>query len=104
MTITNEPGTQLKDGRVVTVAGPVVDVEFPADAIPQINTCLSMPIDTGGESIEVRAEVAQQIGDNRVRAICLKPTDGLRRGTAVRNTGAGSPCRWATRCWATCST
>ena len=31
MTITNEPGTQLKDGRVVTVAGPVVDVEFPAD-------------------------------------------------------------------------
>ena len=89
MTITNEPGTQLKDGRVVTVAGPVVDVEFPADAIPQINTCLSMTIDTGGESIEVRAEVAQQIGDNRVRAICLKPTDGLRRGTAVRNTGAG---------------
>jgi F-type H+-transporting ATPase subunit beta len=89
MTITNEPGTQLKDGRVVTVAGPVVDVEFPADAIPQINTCLSMTIESGGESIEVRAEVAQQIGDNRVRAICLKPTDGLRRGTAVRNTGAG---------------
>ena len=89
MTITNEPGTQLKDGRVVTVACPVVDVEFPADAIPQINTCLSMTIETGGESIEVRAEVAQQIGDNRVRAICLKPTDGLRRGTAVRNTGAG---------------
>ena len=87
MTITNEPSTALKDGRVVTIAGPVVDVEFPSGSLPEINTCLSMTIDSGGESTEVRAEVAQQIGDNRVRAICLKPTDGLRRGTAVRNTG-----------------
>ena len=90
MTITNEPSTELKDGRVVTVAGPVVDVEFPSDAIPEINQALSMTItDTDGNDIEVRAEVAQQIGDNRVRAICLKPTDGLRRGSPVRNTGAG---------------
>ncbi len=89
MTITNEPTTTRKEGRVVTIAGPVVDVEFPADSIPEINTCLSMTIDMDGTAIEVRAEVAQQIGDNRVRAICLKPTDGLRRGTAVRNTGAG---------------
>ncbi len=89
MTITNEPGTMLKDGRVVTIAGPVVDVEFPSDSIPEINSCLSMTIDVDGKPTEVRAEVAQQIGDNRVRAICLKPTDGLRRGTAVRNTGAG---------------
>ncbi len=89
MTITNEPSTELKDGRVVTIAGPVVDVEFPAGSLPEINTCLSMTIEGGGESTEVRAEVAQQIGDNRVRAICLKPTDGLRRGTPVRNTGAG---------------
>ena len=88
MTITNEP-TALKDGRVVTIAGPVVDVEFPSGSLPEINTCLSMTIEAGGETTEVRAEVAQQIGDNRVRAICLKPTDGLRRGTAVRNTGAG---------------
>ncbi|NLV57119.1 MAG: F0F1 ATP synthase subunit beta, partial [Acidimicrobiales bacterium] len=86
---TTEPQTELKDGRVVTVAGPVVDVEFPPGAMPEINTCLSMTIEAGGESTEVRAEVAQQIGDGRVRAICLKPTDGLRRGQAVRNTGAG---------------
>ncbi|MCB0970354.1 MAG: F0F1 ATP synthase subunit beta, partial [Acidimicrobiales bacterium] len=66
MTITNEPSTELKDGRVVTVAGPVVDVEFPSDAIPEINQALSMTItDTDGNDIEVRAEVAQQIGDNR---------------------------------------
>ncbi|MGI8710397.1 MAG: F0F1 ATP synthase subunit beta, partial [Acidimicrobiales bacterium] len=89
MTVTNEPETKRKEGRVVTVAGPVVDVEFPSDSIPEINTCLSMSIDVDGGTSEVRAEVAQQIGDNRIRAICLKPTDGLRRGTPVTNTGAG---------------
>jgi F-type H+-transporting ATPase subunit beta len=87
VTITNEPEVQYKDGRVVTVAGPVVDVEFPADSMPEINSCLSMTIELDGETSEVRAEVAQQIGDNRVRAICLKPTDGLRRGSRVINTG-----------------
>ena len=90
MTITNEPSTELKNGRVVTIAGPVVDVEFPPNALPEINTAIAMTItDADGTTTEVRAEVAQQIGDNRVRAICLKPTDGLRRGTEVRNTGAG---------------
>ncbi len=90
MTITNEPSTELKTGRVVTVAGPVVDVEFPPDSLPEINQAISMTIvEPDGTSTEVRAEVAQQIGDGRVRAICLKPTDGLRRGTEVRNTGAG---------------
>jgi F-type H+-transporting ATPase subunit beta len=89
MTITNEPSTELKEGRVVTIAGPVVDVEFPAGSLPEINQALSMTIEGDDGPIEVRAEVAQQIGDNRVRAICLKPTDGLRRGTSVRNTGAG---------------
>ena len=88
MTITNEPATQRKEGRVVTIAGPVVDVEFPSDAIPEINSCLSMNIEVDGKPTEVRAEVAQQIGDNRVRAICLKPTDGLTRGQEVLDTGA----------------
>jgi F-type H+/Na+-transporting ATPase subunit beta len=89
MTITNEPSTELKTGRVVTIAGPVVDVEFPPDSLPEINSAISMTIELDGVSTEVRAEVAQQIGDNRVRAICLKPTDGLRRGATVTNTGAG---------------
>ncbi|MCU1369358.1 MAG: synthase, beta subunit [Ilumatobacteraceae bacterium] len=90
MTITNEPSAALKTGRVVTVAGPVVDVEFPPDHLPEINQAIAMTIvEPDGSETEVRAEVAQQIGDNRVRAICLKPTDGLRRGTEVRNTGAG---------------
>src|SRR5690606_26881847 len=59
------------------------------DAVPQINTALAFDIVIDGKPTEVMAEVAQQIGDARVRAICLKPTDGLVRGTTVRNTGAG---------------
>jgi len=81
--------TELKDGRVVAIAGPVVDVEFPPDALPEINHAVEMEIELEGEAIRIVAEVAQQIGDNRVRAICMKPTDGLRRGTKVRNLGHG---------------
>jgi F-type H+-transporting ATPase subunit beta len=87
MTTTAEP--ILKEGRVVAIAGPVVDVEFPPDAIPEINNALEVDIVLEGETIVVTAEVAQQIGDNRVRAICMKPTDGLKRNQAVRNLGRG---------------
>jgi F-type H+-transporting ATPase subunit beta len=79
----------LKDGRVVAIAGPVIDVEYPPDAVPAINTALEMTLSIEGQDIVVRAEVAQQIGDSRVRAICLRPTDGLVRGTPVRNLGTG---------------
>ena len=86
MTVT-EP--ELKSGRVVGIAGPVVDVEFPPGNLPEINTQLQLDIDLDGESIVVPLEVAQQIGDSRVRAIAMKPTDGLTRGAEVRNTGHG---------------
>ena len=92
MTVTESsesPSTTLKDGRVVAIAGPVIDVEFPPDAVPGINMMLSFDITIDGKPNEVRAEVAQQIGDSRVRAICLKPTDGLVRGTKVVNLGVG---------------
>jgi F-type H+/Na+-transporting ATPase subunit beta len=90
MTISAEPETPtLKDGRVVAIAGPVVDVEFPPDGIPEINYAVEFDVELEGTSITVTGEVAQQIGDNRVRVICLKPTDGLKRGTAVRNLGHG---------------
>ena len=87
MTTTAEP--TLKDGRVVAIAGPVVDVEFPPDALPEINNALEVDIELEGETITVTAEVAQQIGNSRVRAICMKPTDGLKRNQAVRNLGRG---------------
>jgi F-type H+-transporting ATPase subunit beta len=84
-----EQKRELKDGRVVAIAGPVIDVEFPPDALPEINVAIETDSVLEGETITITAEVAQQIGDSRVRAICLKPTDGLRRGAVVRNTGRG---------------
>ncbi|MFZ1310137.1 MAG: F0F1 ATP synthase subunit beta [Candidatus Microthrix parvicella] len=76
-------------GRIVAIAGPVVDVEFPSGAIPEINTALEFDLTIGGDTevVTVVAEVAQQIGEGRVRAVAMKPTDGLTRGTEVRNTG-----------------
>ena len=56
MTVTESAPT-LKDGRVVAIAGPVIDVEFPPDAVPQINTMLSFDITIDGKPNEVRAEV-----------------------------------------------
>jgi len=79
----------LKDGRIVAIAGPVVDAEFPPDSLPEINWAVQFDIVLEGRKITVTGEVAQQIGDNRVRVICLKPTDGLTRGTVVRNLGHG---------------
>ena len=81
--------TALRTGRIVGIAGPVVDVEFPAGHLPEINTQLEFTVIVDGTEVRVPAEVAQQIGDHRVRAIALKPTDGLTRGTEVRNTGHG---------------
>src|ERR1700754_1026390 len=86
---TPAPDGELKDGRVVAIAGPVVDVEFPPDSLPEINFAVEMDAELEGNTITITAEVAQQIGDGRVRVICLKPTDGLKRGTLVRNTGSG---------------
>ncbi|MGH9270715.1 MAG: F0F1 ATP synthase subunit beta, partial [Ilumatobacteraceae bacterium] len=88
MSITEDTTTRA-DGRVVGIAGPVIDVEFPRGALPEINNALSFEVVIEGETIEVLAEVAQQLGEGRIRAICMKPTDGLTRGTAVRNLGHG---------------
>ncbi|MEI8000273.1 MAG: F0F1 ATP synthase subunit beta [Actinomycetes bacterium] len=91
MTVTAEPNqtTERKEGRVIAIAGPVVDVEFPHDALPEINMAIEMVADLEGTKITIVAEVAQHIGGGRCRAICMKPTDGLTRGTAVRNLGHG---------------
>ena len=93
-TAVEEPNTEetaeTRDGRVVAVAGPVVDVEFPPDSLPDVNYAVEMDVELEDEAkTTIIAEVAQQIGDGRVRCICLQQTDGLRRGTAVRNTGRG---------------
>ncbi|MGB9111983.1 MAG: F0F1 ATP synthase subunit beta [Acidimicrobiales bacterium] len=79
----------LENGRVVSITGPVVDVEFPPHALPEINTALEIDLEFEGRTVVITAEVAQQIGEGRVRCICMKPTDGLERGAIVRNTGHG---------------
>jgi F-type H+-transporting ATPase subunit beta len=86
---TGEPKGSLEDGRVVAIAGPVVDVEFPLHALPEINHAVEMQVEVEGETATIVAEVAQQIGEGRVRCVCMRATDGLVRGTPVRNTGRG---------------
>ena len=74
-------------GRVARVTGPVVDIEFPHDSIPDIYNALTTSITIDGESTPLTLEVAQHLGDDLIRAIALKPTDGLVRGQEVRDTG-----------------
>jgi F-type H+-transporting ATPase subunit beta len=87
--VAEDVATQTTEGRVVAIAGPVVDVEFAPGHLPEINHAVVMEIEGEDGAIRVTAEVAQQIGEGRVRCICLKPTDGLKRGTKVENTGRG---------------
>jgi F-type H+/Na+-transporting ATPase subunit beta len=76
------------NGKVVRVIGPVVDVEFPPNELPEINYAITVDIELGGSTTTITCEVGQHIGDSTVRAIALKPTDGLVRGAPVVNTGA----------------
>jgi F-type H+-transporting ATPase subunit beta len=81
--------TDHMDGKVVSIAGPVVDVEFPPGNLPEINHALQFAVELEGRTLEITAEVAQHIGESRVRAVAMKPTDGLRRGAPVKNLGRG---------------
>src|SRR5512139_97551 len=74
-------------GRIARVIGPVVDIEFPVDTMPEIYNMLTVDYELGGETRTLPLEVAQHIGDGMVRAISLKPTDGLVRGARVQDTG-----------------
>src|SRR5918998_992566 len=74
-------------GRISRVIGPVVDIEFPTDAMPSIYNALEVDLTLGGENQTLVLEVAQHIGDGMVRAISMKPTDGMVRGAQVTDTG-----------------
>ena len=85
--------TPIAEGRVARVVGPVVDVEFPPDRIPPLYNALLVDVDLSGQgedegSFTMTLEVAQHLGGNLVRAIALKPTDGLVRGAKVTDTGS----------------
>src|SRR5579862_4763113 len=73
--------TALVEGKIVQCIGAVIDVEFPRESMPKIYDALIL------EGSELTLEVQQQLGDGVVRTICLGASDGLRRGTTVKNTG-----------------
>lgn len=79
-------------GKIIKVVGPVVDVEFVADQLPEINYALHVS-DEGQEielesKIDVTLEVAEHLGGNIVRTVAMSSTDGLVRGLTVENTGS----------------
>jgi F-type H+-transporting ATPase subunit beta len=82
----------VSTGRVVQVIGPVVDVEFPKGELPKIYNAIKVeaPEDkkTGRPEIRLTLEVAQHLGENRVRAVAMSGTDGLVRGMEAKDTGA----------------
>ena len=86
--MTAQVETATATGRVARIIGPVVDVEFPADAMPEIYNALHVDVTLGEETKTLTLEVAQHLGDNMVRAISMQPTDGLVRGATVIDTGA----------------
>jgi F-type H+/Na+-transporting ATPase subunit beta len=86
MTATTEE-KQTVTGRVARVIGPVLDVEFPSDAMPEIYNALTVDVEMAGETHTLTLEVAQHIGDGMVRAISLRPTDGVVRGSTVTDLG-----------------
>ncbi|AZZ39347.1 F0F1 ATP synthase subunit beta [Acidipropionibacterium jensenii] len=88
VTSTQEDTRQGATGRVVRVIGPVVDVEFPAGHLPEILNALHVETEVMDHKQTITLEVELHIGDNTVRTISLKPTDGMRRGSEVTDTGA----------------
>jgi F-type H+/Na+-transporting ATPase subunit beta len=78
---------ELADGRVARVIGPVIDIEFPTDSIPNMYNALKVDVQLGDDERTLTLEVSLHIGDGMVRAISMQPTDGLVRGAQVHNTG-----------------
>ncbi len=74
-------------GRVARVIGPVIDVEFPVDAMPEMYQALTVDVELGDLTRTLTLEVEQHIGDGIVRTISMQPTDGLVRGAHVTDTG-----------------
>src|SRR5499433_665538 len=79
------------EGKVIQVAGPAVDIEFPEGQIPVIRTAIRITSEGFNvpDPIDIICEVAQHIGESRVRTIALQPTDGLVRG--MKATDLGEP-------------
>ena len=77
----------MNTGKVVQVIGPVIDVEFEPDKLPDIYTSLIIEDESGSLGQRLVAEVQQHLGRNMVRAVSMSSTDGVVRGTKVLDTG-----------------
>jgi F-type H+-transporting ATPase subunit beta len=80
----------VNKGRIISIRGPVLDIEFPPGKLPDIYNALEIvrPQDKSTQSgKKVVVEVQQSIGNNQVRAVAMSSTDGLRRGMEVADTG-----------------
>src|SRR5262245_14640993 len=77
-------------GKIVQVIGPVIDVAFEAGHLTEIYHALRVVADGaggGGAALDVIAEVEQHLGENRVRSVAMKPTDGIQRGMSAEDLG-----------------
>src|SRR5271154_3863700 len=79
----------MVEGKVIQISGPAVDIQFPEAQIPVINTAIHITSEgfTVPTPIDVMVEVAQHIGEGRVRTIALQPTDGMVRGMKAVSLG-----------------
>jgi len=75
-------------GKVIQVIGPVVDVEYEAGHLPNIYNAIRITGKVGDADVDIICEVQQHLGEGRVRAVAMKPTDGLQRGMDATDTGA----------------
>ena len=75
-------------GKVIQVIGPVVDIEFEGGHLPEIYNAVRVTGESGAEKIDIIVEVEQHLGENRVRTVAMKPTDGLQRGMHAEDLGA----------------
>jgi F-type H+-transporting ATPase subunit beta len=75
-------------GRIVQIIGPVLDVEFEPEKLPEIYNALTLEDSSGPMPVRLTAEVQQHIGQNQVRAVAMSSTDGVVRGMQMTDTGA----------------
>ncbi|MPZ18650.1 MAG: F0F1 ATP synthase subunit beta [Luteitalea sp.] len=79
---------EQQEGRIVQIIGPVVDIEFESGRLPAIYNAVRIASgDASGNRVDVIAEVEQHLGENRVRAVAMKATDGMQRGMKVVDLG-----------------
>jgi F-type H+-transporting ATPase subunit beta len=84
--MSNSAAGEPQDGRVVQIIGPVLDIEFESGHLPAIYNAVRIASE-GGDGIDVIAEVEQHLGENRVRAVAMKATDGMQRGMKAVDLG-----------------